>query len=115
MSRLGVTGLFMALATTALLAQRTVTFEKLQVTDTVIGLAFATLNPPNAPGQAACEARAETAQMRYRFDGGTVGSTTGILFEVGDVLTLDHPADAGALRFVKTGSTTGVVQVQCWP
>ena len=93
---------------------RFATFQRLEITDTPVGLATATLDPVGLGQIQACEGRLETAQVRYRFDGGTVSAATGILFEVGDVLPLSGHATASALRFAKTGSTSGMFQVTCW-
>ena len=110
-------GLILILVTASVgLAQRAgTTFEKLQIADTAVGFATATLEPPGVSQITTCEARLETAQARYRFDGGAVSATTGMLLEMGDVLEVGNHADARALRLVKTGSTTGVLSVSCWP
>ena len=115
MCRVRTTLVFLILAAVGLLAQRAVTFEKLQVADTPVGLAVGTLDVTGVGQVRACQARVETAQIRYRFDGGVVTSTTGMLLEIGDVLDVANHADASALRFAKTGSTTGVVSASCWP
>ena len=103
------------LAATALAQRAGTTFERLDVADTAVGFAEATLDPAGLPQIRACQGRVETAQIRYRFDGGAVTATTGILLEIGDVVDIANHADASAVRFVKTGSTTGVVQAMCWP
>lgn len=106
--------LSVALSASAVVLAQTRTFEKFQVTDTEVGIASATLQPSGQIPVAKCEGRLETASVRYRFDLGTVGSTTGLLLEVGDVLAIDDPVSAANLRMVKTGSTTAVFQVSCW-
>jgi len=114
--RLCLSLVFLLIAGLGLLAQRAgTTFEKLQIADTAVGFATATLEPPGVSQITTCEARLETAQARYRFDGGAVSATTGMLLEMGDVLEVGNHADARALRLVKTGSTTGVLSVSCWP
>ncbi len=102
------------LTSTAMVLAQTRTFEKFQVADTEVGLSAATLHPTGQLPIFQCEGRLETASVRYRYDFGTVGSTTGILLEVGDVLPIESAQDAAGIRFVKTGSTTAVFQVGCW-
>lgn len=96
-------------------AQAVVTFERVVIADAAVGLAVATLDPPGEQQIRACEARLETGQVRYVFDAGsTVGSGTGILLEIGDVLPITGHNFAAAMRFAKTGSTTGILFVHCW-
>ena len=101
--------------TAGLWAQRLFTFERLVVTDGPVSIAAATIGPGSGPGITTCSARLEDAQIRYRWDGtGAVGATTGMLLEAGDSLTIQTAQDAAALRFAKTGSTTGILMVTCW-
>lgn len=113
MRRLILIGVLLS-APALLWAQRILTFERLVVTDGPVQLAASTLEPANRPGITACTGRLEEGQIRYRWDGGTVGATTGMVLEVGDVLNVLTGQDAAALRFAKTGSTTGVLMVTCW-
>lgn len=104
----------LALATSAF-GQRSVTFEKFQVTDTAVGLADATTDPVSAPQIRACQGRVETGEIRVLDQrAGTVGSTTGLVLGVGEAFTFDSHDLASEARFIKTGSTTGVVQITCW-
>ena len=99
----------------SLSAQRIFTFERLVVTDGPVSVAAATISPGSGPGVTTCTARLEEAQIRYRWDGtGAVGATTGMILEIGDLLVIETAQDAAALRFAKTGSTTGVLMVTCW-
>lgn len=97
------------------LAQRVVTFEKFQVADTPVGLSALTLDPVGSPQMTHCVLRIETAQVRLMDRrAGTVGSTTGRRVDIGDLVDVTNYDYAVNLRLVKTGSTTGVVQAECW-
>lgn len=99
---------------TGVLAQRTVTFERFDVADTAVGLTLTTLDPAGAPPITWCEGRIETAQIRVADRRAVaVSATTGRVLEVGDVLTFESHDAAVNARFMKTGSTTGVVQMAC--
>ena len=114
MRRVGFGLVYVVLCAAAVLAQRTVTYEKLHVTDGPDGLASATLDPPGEAQITRCQGRLETAQIRLLdLRAGTVSATTGRVLEVGDVVDLDTHDSASNVRFAKTGSTTGVLNVEC--
>lgn len=54
---------------------------------------------------------AETAQMRYTFDGTTVTSSAGHLLEVGQSITLSNYSQVVKFRAIRTGGTSGVISV----
>lgn len=49
----------------------------------------------------------ETAQVRYRIDGGAPSAAVGFLLEVGQALQLTGAADIAAFRAFRTGGTSG--------
>lgn len=103
---------FLVLVALALVLQtqaRAVGFESITVADSAIGITAAIY----ADAQA-CMARLETAQIRFRFDGTNPSSAEGMLLEVGEVLTIDNQSHARTMRFIRTGSTSGVLKVTCW-
>lgn len=91
-------------------AQRVSTFEQVTVANSSIGLTAAKLL-----GMASCTIRLETAQVRWRADGTAPTSSVGTLMEVGDVLTIPNIVDAAAIRFIRTGATSGVLDSSCFP
>jgi hypothetical protein len=91
-----------------------VTFEQITVANTAIGITSTITNPTGQPQQNRCVARLETAQIRYRTDGVAPTSTVGTVLEVGDVLTIESNADARRIRFIRTGATSGVLDVECF-
>jgi hypothetical protein len=94
-------------------ASDNVTYQSITVADTAIGISASVLN--NGRGQAkACVARLETAQIRYRWDGVDPTSGEGLILEVGETLAIDDPRDARRIRFIRTGSSSGVLKVSCW-
>jgi hypothetical protein len=62
---------------------------------------------------AGCSCRLETAQVRWRIDASPTASV-GTPLEVGDVLTLSRLEDIQRIKFIRTGSTSGLLNVWCW-
>lgn len=93
------------------------TYESLTVDATTggVGLATATLNPTARPQINGCAGRLETAQVRYRWDGTGPTASEGQLLEVGDTVLIGSHEDARRIRFIRTGATSGVLKVSCWP
>ena len=95
---------------------QTRTYERIVITDTAVGLAARTLQPAGYGPMRSCEGRLEEAQVRMLDTRAlAVGSTTGRLLAVGDIVGLPTPSDAASVRFAKTGSTTAVLMVECAP
>lgn len=98
----------------ALSAAQVVTYESITVTDTAVAISTATIAPAGPGYIDACEGRLETAQIRYRWDGTAPTAAEGTLLEVGDVLPIETYDDALRIRFIRTGSTSGVLKIHCW-
>ena len=115
MRRVGVVLFVLALTAASAIAQRVATFEKVDVTDTPVGLATATINPPGQLQITTCQGRVETAQIRgLDLRAGTVSATTGRIYDIGDVVDIAGAGAAINLRWAKTGSTSAIVSVECW-
>ena len=97
------------LTITAAQSQRRTTFEQITVANTAIGITAAIRD-----GMSACGFRLETAQVRWRIDAAPTASV-GTLLEVGDVLTISRIEDAQMIKFIRTGATSGLINVNCWP
>jgi len=95
---------------------RKFTFEQLTVAGSAVGITSTVLATP-AGGQplALCVARLETAQIRFRVDGTDPSATVGTVLDPGDVLTIPRIEDASVVRFIRTGSTSGVLDIHCEP
>jgi len=89
-------------------SQRATTFEQITVANTAIGVTAAI-----RAGMAGCGFRLETAQVRWRIDVAPTASV-GTLLEVGDVLTVDRGEDLQRITFIRTGATSGLLNVWCW-
>ena len=89
-------------------SQRVTSFEQITVANSAIGVTAAIYT-----GMAGCSFRLETAQIRWRIDAAPTASV-GTLLEVGDVLTLPHIEDVRRVRFIRTGATSGLLNVWCW-
>lgn len=91
-------------------AQRVTTYEQLTVANSSIGITASTLS-----GMGTCLLRLETAQIRWRADGTAPTTTVGTLMEIGDVMPISNISDARAIRFIRTGGTSGVLNINCFP
>jgi len=116
-ARVVFAGLLTLSAGAVLVAQtRLLTFEQLTVAGTSVGITAATLTTPSGGRPLAlCVARLETAQIRFRVDGTAPTASVGTVLEPGDVLTLPRIEDARAARFIRTGATSGVLDIHCEP
>lgn len=100
--------------TVPVLASDVVTYESLTIAAVSVGLSDATLNPSGKPPIQKCYGRLETGEVRYRWDGVAPTAAEGTLLSIGDILTIGDPVDALAVRFIRTGATSGVLKVTCW-
>ena len=100
--------LLVVLATTHTQAQHVTTYEQITVADTAIGITAAI-----TAGMSACGVRLETAQVRWRIDAAPT-SSVGTLLEVGDTMTVSRAEDLIGIKFIRTGSVSGLLNVFCW-
>ena len=82
-------------------------FETVTVATTSIGLTT-TLND-NVGFRAVISC--ETAQCRYRYDGGAPTATVGHLLNIGDLIIFEGRANVANFRAIRTGGTSAVLQV----
>jgi hypothetical protein len=93
------------------------TYESITVAASSIGLSATTTDPTVGGGAGpvtGCQARLETAEIRYRLDGTAPTSSEGMVVEPGDVIDIRTYLDAKQIRFIRTGGTSGVLKVSCW-
>ena len=109
---MGLVAALLALLGTVAVAQTSGTYQQLTVDNTSGGVA---ISAATLSGMGACQARLETAQIRFRYDGTGPTTTVGTLLEIGDVVTFSNLVQARAARFIRTGSTSGVLNIACWP
>lgn len=81
-------------------------YEALTVADTAVGVTFA-----QASDAERMIATVETAQVRYRYDGGSPTAADGHLAEVGDVIVIEGSGNITAFRAIRTGGTSGVLRI----
>lgn len=84
--------------------------ETITVATTAIGFTLATMRPTDQPGATRAVCTLETAQIRY-WPTGNPTSTVGHILNVGDTLIVEGLADLNNIRFIRTGGTSGVLQV----
>lgn len=84
-------------------------YEQITVANTAIGFTATKIQAGGGHPQATrALCRLETAEIRYRTDGGTPTSSVGILLEPGDVLDIaGDPAQIAQFLAIRTGSTSG--------
>jgi hypothetical protein len=92
--------------------QRTFTFQALVIDNTSGGVAIAAAT---LSGMASCEGRLETAEIRWTPGGGAGAPTTtvGQLLYIGDVIKFTNVVSAASARFIRTGATSGQLDIQC--
>lgn len=67
-------------------------------------------------GMGGCSLRLQTAQVRWSIDLSNPPTTTyGEVMEVSDTLVFTSITIARNARFIRTGSSSGTLAVQCWP
>ena len=105
----------MLAVTGAASAQTQVTFESFTVTNSAQSFTESTLTPNGLRGapMTRCFGKIETAQMRFRYDGTAPDSSTGILADIGDIVTISGLDNLRRFRIIRTGATSGIVQFQC--
>lgn len=97
-------------------AQNASTFQALTVDNTTGGVAIAaTTLKSNGVQMNYCEGRLETAEIRFRDDGGVPTSSSGTLLEPFETWIAWSAAKAGDTRFIRTTGTSGTLQVRCYP
>jgi hypothetical protein len=52
----------------------------------------------------------EDAQIRFTLDGSDPTTTTGLIADVGDLVTIEGITDAKNFKAIRTGSTSAVIQ-----
>jgi hypothetical protein len=91
-------------------AYQTVGYEQVTVANATVGLTATKYSALSPLARAVC--RLETAEIRYTVDGQTVPTTTvGTLLEISDVLTITGQLDLEKFRAIRTGGTSGVLNV----
>jgi hypothetical protein len=84
-------------------------YEQITVANSAIGFTASKITEGNGHPQATrALCRLETAEIRYRTDGGTPTSSVGTLLEPGDVLEINaDPVQIAQFLAIRTGSTSG--------
>lgn len=90
-------------------AQRVGRYEQLTVDGTARQIATATLD-----GMRACQAVLEQAEIRYRGDGVAPTTTVGTILSVGSSLDILNVVDGATLKLIRTGATSGILNIHCW-
>lgn len=93
------------------------TFAQLTVDNTSGGvkIAASTIDPSGVPQMQHCMLRLETAEIRWTVDyATTVTTSVGTLMEPQEVLQIDSHADLAAFRAIRTGASSGTLDLSCW-
>jgi len=89
-----------------------ISFEKLTIGATAVGLDAATLRAAGAPARLAIGVL-EDADVRFCYDGSTPTATSGQLLKAGEPFVLEGESNLARLRFIRTGGTSGVLPITC--
>ncbi len=83
--------------------------EDVTVANTAGGVGFttATIAPSGQRPAHRAVCTAETAQMRYTYDGTAPTTGVGHLLEIGDTLVIEGISNVAAFRAIRTGGTSG--------
>lgn len=79
-----------------------------------VAITATVLKPVDKPQMRHCLLRLETAEIRFRVDDGAPTTTVGVPMEPLEVMQFDSPVDLAAWRGIRTGSTSGTLDVACW-
>lgn len=83
-------------------------YEQITVAATAIGFTAAKINTGAGHPQATrAYCRLETAEIRFRTDGGTPTTTVGTLLEPGDTLEVNDAIQLPQFLAIRTGGTSG--------
>lgn len=85
--------------------------ERVTVAATSIGLTASTIEPSGAIPARQVVVTIETAQVRCLWDGTAPTSTTGHVFDPTDTILVEGLPNIKNLRCIRTGATSGVLQV----
>lgn len=87
-------------------------YESVTVDNTTGGVRFTKLTHTPAAGNPAKRAivTVETAQIRYKIDGGAPTSSEGHILNVNDVLSINGQGNINNFRAIRVGSTSGVIK-----
>lgn len=91
-----------------------VTYERVSVGTTAVGLSATTLEPPGLGQINFCWGRVENFPIRLRYDGTNPTATNGIYLAPDDLFTVASHEDARRLRMIATESGfTATVVITC--
>ena len=87
------------------------TTERITVDATSGGVRLTITHVLSTPYAKAATITVETAQIRWTKDSTAPTSTTGHVANVGAVIFLDNPGDLWNFRAIRTGATSGTIQI----
>lgn len=92
------------------------TYGQVTIDNTTGGVALTAsiITPSGQPQMQHCMLRSETAEIRYRVDGGAPTTSVGTPLEPLEVLRLDSHVELDAFRAIRTGSTSATLNAVCW-
>ena len=88
------------------------TKERLTIDATAGGIALTPSKYLTAPPARCADFTVENAQIRYETDGTAPTSTTGRVANPTDYISLNNPSELENFRAIRTGATSGVVEVR---
>lgn len=84
--------------------------ESITVGATAVGFTTATVAPATGRPASRAFVTAETAQMRYTYDGTTPTSSVGHILDIGDILVVEGISNVQAFKAIRVTSTSGTIK-----
>jgi hypothetical protein len=113
MRTLRISIFLLLLVPTLVLSQTTgVSYQKLTVAGTAVGLATATIMPGGKPVKL-CRGVVLTAAVNYRYDGPVPTATEGMPLAVGAWVTVEGYGNLTQFRAIRTTSDSGELRFTC--
>ncbi len=86
-------------------------YEAITVGATAVGFTTATFLPSNARAATRAVITAETAQIRFRWDGTDPTASEGHLLEIGDSYPIEGTQNLRQFKAIRTGATSATLRV----
>ena len=86
-------------------------YESITIDNTSGGIGFTASKLTTTPRPKRLYITAETAQMRYRYDGTAPTAIEGHILNPSDILTIEGIHNMNNFKAIRTGATSGVIKV----
>lgn len=92
-----------------------ISYEQLTISSTATGLSASTIKPSGNFNPAAyCKGRLKTADISYRYDGGTPTVTDGNIMHVDEAIEISGVTNVARFKAIRTGTTDAALPLTCF-